>query len=128
MKTNQSNQPSAGKQVKINEYGIKETSEMFGAVVSVKKAYETSVADNGKVDFPNDVLNFIDPLTKLPTAINGASLIPKELGDLNQTEIEELAEMFGEVVYDERYQRAFYGLVIAGDAIKEIVTGEKEAA
>ncbi len=111
-----------------NQYGIKETSEMFDAVISTKKAYESSVADNGKVDFPNDVLNFIDPLTKLPTAINGADKIPKELGDLNQAEIEQLAEKFGDVVYDERYQRAFYGLVIAGDAIKEIVTGEKQVA
>ena len=50
------------------------------------------------------------------------------MGDLNQAEIEQLAEKFGDVVYDERYQRAFYGLVIAGDAIKEIVTGEKQVA
>lgn len=111
-----------------NQYGIKETEEMFDAVISAKKAYETSVADNGKVDFPNDILNFIDPLTKLPTAFNGADKIPKELGDLDQTEIERLAEKFGEVVYDERYQRVFYGLTIAGDAIKEIVTAERQAA
>lgn len=111
-----------------NQYGIKETEEMFDAVIAAKKAYETSVADNGKVDFPNDILNFIDPLTKLPTAFNGADKIPKELGDLDQTEIERLAKKFGEIVYDERYQRVFYGLTIAGDAIKEIVTVEQQAA
>lgn len=111
-----------------NQYGIKETEEMFDAVIAGKKAYELSIADDGKVTFPGDILNFIDALTKIPTAFNGANKIPKELGDLDQVEIEQLAAKFGDVVYDERYQRVFYGLAIAGDAIKEIVTAEKQAA
>ncbi len=111
-----------------NQFGIKETEEMFDAVISVKKAYELSVADDGKVTFPGDILNFIDPLTKVPTAFNGAKAIPQELGDLDQAEIEVLADRFGDIVYDERYQRAFYGLAIAGDAIYEIVATEKQVA
>lgn len=74
--------------VNENQYGIKEILEMFDVVILIKKVYESSVVDNGKVDFFNDVFNFIDLFIKFLIVINGVDKIFKELGDLNQVEIE----------------------------------------
>lgn len=56
---------------------------MFDVVILIKKVYESSVVDNGKVDFFNDVFNFIDLFIKFLIVINGVDKIFKELGDLN---------------------------------------------
>ena len=47
--------------------------------------------------------------------------MPQELRDLDEAEIFALEDKFGELVHNERYQRVFRGLVIAGAAIAEIV-------
>lgn len=107
------------------EYGIKETKEMFAAAVGVVDAYRISRADDGKITIPQDLINFIQPLSQIPVAVDGADMIPKELGDLDDVEIMELTDDFGDLVQDERYKRVFYGLAIAGDAIKEIVNAEQ---
>lgn len=108
----------------MEKFGIQQTEEMFDAAVGLVNAYKLSKQDDGKVTIPGDLLNFISPLTKVPIAIEGADQVPKELGDLSDEEILRLRSRFGEIVQDERYQRVFYGLAVAGDAIKEIVAGE----
>lgn len=110
-----------------SKYGIQQTEEMFDAVAAMKDAVELSKKDDGKVTFPNDLPNFVAPIPRLITGFSGANMIPKELSDLDQQELERLAERFGDIVYDERWQRAFYGLAIAGDAIHEIIADEQPA-
>ena len=109
----------------MEKYCIHQTEEIFDAGLALINAYKISKADDGKVTIPGDLLNFIGPLTKVPVAIEGADQVPKELGDLSKAEILQLKARFGEIVNDERYQRVFFGLATAGDAIKEIVSGEK---
>jgi len=107
---------------------IQQTVEFFDAGIALKEAIKISRQNDGKVNFPGDLLNFIGFLTALPAALDGLDEIPKELDDLDQAEIDVLTERFGEIVADERYQRVFKGLAIAGDAINEIVSQEIEEA
>lgn len=95
---------------------------MFDAVVAIKDAVELSKKDNGKVDFPGDLPFFVAPIPKMITGFAGANNIPKELSDLDPQELTRLRDRFGDIVDDERFQRAFYGLAIAGDAIYEIIS------
>lgn len=108
-------------------YDIKETEDVFDLAVSIKEAIVLSKADDGKVDLKKDFVNFFKPLTILPRAFEGAGKIPKEWGDLSEAEIIRLRDRYGEIVDDERWQRAFVGLVIAGDAIYEIASEERAA-
>ena len=107
------------------EYGIKETVELFDAGIALKDAVTLSQADDGKVTFPQDLVNFVAPIPRIITGVEGAGQVPKELGDLDESEILILEDKFGELVRDERYQRLFRGLAIAGDAIAEIIQGEQ---
>lgn len=111
----------------IENYDIRETEDVFDLAVSIKEAIELSKADDGKVDIRKDFVNFIKPLTIIPRAFEGARNIPKEWGDLSDTEITRLRDRYGEIIDDERWQRAFMGLVIAGDAIYEIATDQRAA-
>ena len=111
----------------IELYNIKETKELIRSGILLKNAVKLSKADNGKVDFPQDLVNFFPLLTSLPIGIGGADKIPNELTDLSSSEIEELELEFGELIKDDRWRRVFRGLVVAGDAIVEIVNEEKEA-
>jgi hypothetical protein len=109
------------------KHGIKETEDVFDLAVSIKEAIQLSKADDGKVDLRKDFTNFIRPVTILPRAFEGARNIPQEWGDLSEAEIIRLRDRYGEIVDDERWQRAFMGLVIAGDAIYEIASEERAA-
>ena len=111
--------------VQQGQYGINETEEMMSAVIALKQAVAISKADDGKVTIPNDLFNFINTINPLIVGITGADKIGKELGDLDAEEIERLRVKFGAIVDDERYQRVFYGLAIAGDAVVELVNEEK---
>ncbi|MEL7220361.1 MAG: hypothetical protein AAGJ93_03515 [Bacteroidota bacterium] len=103
------------------QYGIEQTKEMFDAIQAIKEAVELSKKDDGKVTFPQDMVNFVAPIPRIITGFTGANQIPREMTDLDGTELDELREKFGDIVDDERWQRAFYGLAIAGDAIYEII-------
>lgn len=112
-------------QTQQGKYGIKETEDVFDLVASFVDAVRKSKEGDGKIDLKTDFVNFITPVTIIPRAFEGAKEIPKEWGDLDESEILRLHDRFGDVVNDERWQRAFVGLVTAGDAIYEIATEEK---
>lgn len=114
-----------GFQITADQYGINETEQMFSAVIALKQAIAISRADDGKITIPADLFNFINTINPMIVGITGADQIPKELGDLDAQEIEQLRAKFGEIVDDERYQRVFYGLAIAGDAVVELIKEEK---
>ena len=112
--------------VSAGEYGINETEQMMSAAIALKQAVKISKADDGKVTFPDDLFNFINVINPLIIGITGADQIGKELADLDQDEIERLRAKFGQIVDDERYQRIFYGLAIAGDAAIELIRSEEK--
>lgn len=116
------------KTTRMSEYGIKETEELFDAAVSIKDAIALAKADDGKVNLRKDYPFFITPFPKLIVGVEGARQVPKELQDLDEQELARLRDRFGDLIDDERYQRAFYGLAIAGDAILEIVQDEQDKA
>lgn len=110
-------------------YGIQETVDYFDLGIAFKESVELAKADDGKVDvLGRDYIHFLKPITMLPKAITGTSSVPKELGDLSDTEIAQLEEKFGEIIHDERYQRLFRGLAIMGSALEDIITDGKDTA
>jgi len=106
-------------------YTIKETSELIEAVIALKDAAAAAKANDGKINF-GDLALFVPALIKLPDAINDIEQIPRELGDLDEDEIQELAVKFGRLINQVDYQIAFFGLVTAASAINRII--KKEAA
>ena len=107
-------------------FGIKETQDVFRAGIALKDAIKISRQDDGKITFPGDLINFIGFLTVLPAAFSGIENVPNELNDLDDEEIVVLSDMFGEIINDTDYQRVFFGLVIAGTAINEIIKRDDE--
>lgn len=110
----------------FGRYGIQETVEILKAVQGIQTAVRLSVADDGKITIPNDLINFITPLTQIPVAVQGADKVPKELLDLQPQEIDQLEALFGASVSDPKIQRAFAAFVEFGDAIIEIVKKEED--
>ncbi|MEM1215582.1 MAG: S8 family serine peptidase [Bacteroidota bacterium] len=109
-----------------NQIGITQTEEAFDALLALKEAIELSKRDNDKIDFPGDLVNFVAPIPRIIKGVEGANQIPAEWTDLVPTEIDRLRDRFGDIVDDPRWQRAFFGLVTAGDAILEIIQDGKE--
>lgn len=110
----------------METYGIKQTIDVLKLVSGLVEAVELSLVD-GNINIV-DLANFVLPLTLLPAAIEGVSQVPNELGDLSDEEIQQLKAEVGDIIDDERYVRAFEGATILGDALYEIVTGEKAQA
>ena len=69
-------------------YGIKETKEMLGFILSLGNALGSSLED-GDVTL-GDVTNFIGPMMEISDAFSGASEIKSELRELDESERAEL--------------------------------------
>ena len=102
------------------KYGIKETSDVIDAAVSIKEAYEVSNAD-GSVNFKDDAYNFIAPLTKLPAAISGADKVPNELLDISDEEYQELKAKYGDQIDDPDWQDLIKGMLLVARSVKNLV-------
>lgn len=68
--------------------GVSETQEMLDLAVGMANA-GIAIADDGKVDM-NDLAHVMALLPKIQPAISGASKIPAELGDLDESEAKQL--------------------------------------
>jgi len=106
-------------------YGIKETKDVVAFVAQTKQAVKLAKANDGKVDI-NDFGIFFGVVPFLMEAINGAGEIPKEWDDLDENEITELVEAFGEIVYDPFWQMAFNGALLLARGLDGILS--KDAA
>lgn len=69
-------------------YGIKETKELVKFGIALGEAVDASLAD-GKLGL-EDAVNFYTPITAAGDAFADISLVPKELGDLDDAEKAEL--------------------------------------
>lgn len=107
-------------------YGIKETKDLFSLVGATVTAVEASLED-GKINLI-DLGNFVTALAALPAAITGIQEIPKEITDLDDDEIEQLRNEFGDVVNNPKWVRAFGAAVLFYDAIYEIVKKDEAQA
>jgi len=106
--------------MKTEKYGIKETSEVFDAINALVVAGKEAKQNDGKIDL-NDAGLVLPALIKMPTAINGIGMVPKELGDLSEAEIEQLRDKLGDALNDPDYMRAFVGLANGFSAIQDII-------
>jgi len=68
--------------------GIKETKELVKFIVRLAEALDKSMVDK-KIDFM-DAGNLISALMASVEAFNGINEVPKELGDLDEFEIQDL--------------------------------------
>ena len=102
-------------------YGIKETIELMQAGVAIKSAVETAKANDGKIDLLTDWPGFAAALPALFSAVQGGNQIPKELGDLDEEEIQQLRAKFGEIVDNESWGKIFAGLATVASGIAELV-------
>lgn len=78
-----------------NVYGISETKDVIIFFTSVAKAVKSSTKDDGKIT-ASDMLNFIEPITKIPAMLNGIEKVPNEITD--EITVAEQMELLGVVV------------------------------
>lgn len=108
----------------VLEVGIENTKKAMGSVEGLVSAVRQSKQNDGVINIKDAPL-FIAPLIALPDAISGVDEIPAELRDLDQFESQELEQAFGKIVNDPRYRKVFYGLLLIGDGIQEIIRDEE---
>ena len=73
------------------QFGIQETKDVVRFGLSFIKATQKSLED-GKFDF-SDVYNYVDPVMKIPAAVEGIGEIDDELLDLSDAEQAELEQL-----------------------------------
>lgn len=66
-------------------FGINETTDVLNFGISLANALIKSLED-GKIQL-TELASFVSPLTKIPSALSGISLVPAELGDLTDEEM-----------------------------------------
>ena len=71
------------------EYGIKETKEALGFIISLGEGVALSMEDGISLD---DVAHFMEALTRAPAAFADIAMVPKELADLSGEEAQELKD------------------------------------
>lgn len=108
----------------MSTYGIKETRELIQFAVSMVEAGRVSLGD-GEFNFPGDLVNFVDPVTKMPAAFSGITNVPNELFDLDDEEIDELRNEFGEIIDDPRWIKVIHASFLLFDSVVELVNDEK---
>lgn len=72
-------------------YGLKETKEAVAFGIALGEAVDVSLADDGKIGL-NDAMNFYNAILKAGDAFADIGLVPKELGDLDAAERQELQD------------------------------------
>jgi hypothetical protein len=72
------------------KYGIKETTEVIDFGLALFSAVVESLKNDGKITFA-DLPNFGPAVLAVPAAIGDVQLVPAELGELSETEIEQIA-------------------------------------
>ena len=70
-------------------YGIKETKEVIGVILDIALATVASFTDDGKFNAA-DLAKYLPAIVALPEAISGCTLIPAEIKDFHEGEMEEL--------------------------------------
>ncbi|MFQ5641702.1 MAG: hypothetical protein ACE5IR_27320 [bacterium] len=73
------------------QIGIEETKDLFRFGASFGNALGKTFAD-GKFQL-SEIVNFIQPVTKIPAALTGISQVDDELLDLDETEKAELLQL-----------------------------------
>ena len=71
-------------------YGINETRDVIVCGIQLANSVIKTL-DDGKVTI-GDIPNFIAPVMKLPAAISGITMVPAELNDLDEVELQEITE------------------------------------
>lgn len=107
-------------------YGIEETKDLFVAGIALKNAIKAAKENDGKIDLLTDWPQFAQVLPAMFSVVQGGDKIPAELGDLDESEIAELRELFGEIVDDPVYGKLFAGLAMAASATAELVNRKDE--
>ena len=75
------------------EYGIKETKEVVGFIISLGEGIALAIEDGLGLD---DIVHFMEALMRAPTAFAGMDLVPAELKDLSPEEAQELKDYIAE--------------------------------
>lgn len=70
-------------------YGIKETQEVIGVVLDVALATVSAFTDDGKFTTA-DLTKYLPAIMEIPEAIAGCTMLPAELKDFHEGEMEEL--------------------------------------
>ncbi len=70
-------------------YGIKETKEVIGVVLDIALATVGAFTDDGKFTI-SDLGKYLPAIVELPEAISGCTMLPAELKDFHESEVEEI--------------------------------------
>lgn len=111
-----------------NEFGIEETTDVVESLVKLANAVKVTMED-GKFT-AMEAFNFTSALISLPSALTGIEMIPAELDNLDDGEIETLVNTVRETLEyasDELIQAIIKKALMIALEIKELVGIIKDA-
>lgn len=114
--------PSAENPEVTNEFGIDETTDVVESLVKLANAVKVTMED-GKFT-AMEAFNFTSALISLPSALTGIEMIPAELSNLDDGEIESLVNTVRETLEyasDELIQVIIKKALVIALEIKELV-------
>lgn len=120
--------PDAEKPDVTNEFGIEETIDLVDSLVKLANAVKVSMAD-GKFS-ALDAFNFTGAVVSLPSALTGLNMVPAELSNLDDEEIQTIVNVVRdtlEYATDETIQLIIQKALVVGLGIKDIVELIKDA-
>lgn len=110
---------------KNQEYGIQETLEALDFVIPFANKLDEATQDGLQV---MDGIILVPTLPKLPKAIMGGDLIPKEIGDLNDMERQQIRDKVAELDFaDDQAEEIGEKALAAVGALGELWTSIRKA-
>lgn len=109
------------------EIGIKDTLEALDFAIPFANKIDETTKDGFKII---EAAEFIPVLTKLPAAISGGQNIPKELGDLNDIERQQVIDKVKELEFTDEdaeivAEKALNFLVSLGELLNAVADANK---
>ena len=104
----------------MGQFGIEETADLVIAVAAFANATGEALEDG--VITLSDLPLLLDPAVKLPAAFSGISEVPKELGELDEAEKNELLVLVaGELDFSENTEEVVTRALIIISDIKDLI-------
>lgn len=113
---------------KLSQMGIKEIEDFFDLADEMVDSIARAKEGDGKIDFPQDYLNFLNIPPKMINAFIGADLVDDEWADLDEEEAERLNQRLAKYHNNPRFGQLVKYLLLASVEVNALIQDRKQAA
>ncbi len=113
---------------KLSQMGIKEIEDFFDLADEMVDSIARAKEGDGKIDFPQDYLQFLNIPTKLINAFIGADQVDDEWKDLDEEEAQVLQARLDKYHNNPRFGRLIKHLLLASVEVNGLIEDRRQAA